>query len=99
VAEGGDYGEGGVNGRSEVAQGARHGNGRAVDVVVLPGGVGVAAEGLGDGCVARVAPVWACLSESAEGGVDDVRFELLQLLVAEAEALHGACGEVLDYDV
>ncbi len=59
----------------------------------------MAAEGLGDRCVARVAPVWACLSESAEGGVDDVWLELLQLLVAEAEALHGAGGEVLDYDV
>ncbi len=56
----------------------------------------MAAYRLGDGSVAAVPAIGAVLAEAAEGSVDYVGFYLLEFVVAESEALHGAWGEVLD---
>ena len=99
VPDGREDGHGGHGAGPQVPVGLSHLYGGPLGVDYVPCEAGVAAHGLGDGGVSGAAGVGAVLAEAREGGVDYLGVGLLEDVVPEAEALHGARGEVLHHDV
>jgi hypothetical protein len=96
VVQGRHDAEGAEHARVVVGDGLARARGR---VVREAGDAHVAADRLGQHVVAPLLGIGAVLPERGDGGVDQARIHLLQVLVPEAEALHRAEAPVLGHDV
>ena len=55
-----------------------------------------AAGGVGDGCVSRPLSEWPLLPKPGDRAIDDIRFDLFDRCIVEAELRHHARSKVLD---
>jgi len=90
VMQGGDDAEGAQHAGVVVRDGLAGPGGRSIGIA---GDAHVPADRLREHVVAPLRRVGPGLAERGDGGVDEPRIDALQLLVAEAEALHRADAE------